>query len=58
MTNGDNIHAMNNRELAKFLSSLTVCVVCPAKQDNCLANADKVCVANWLKWIKGNAKNE
>ena len=57
-TNGDRIRHMSNEELAEFISVHTICSNCPARTDECLHNASKVCKKKWLKWLNAPAESE
>lgn len=57
-TNGDLIRQMSNEELAEFISVHTICSNCPARTDECLHNASKVCKRKWLKWLNAPAESE
>lgn len=57
-TNGDRIRHMSNEELAEFISVHTICSNCPARTDECLHNAIKVCKKKWLKWLNAPAESE
>lgn len=57
-TNGDKIRQMSNKELAKFISVYTICSVCPARTDECLHNASKVCKKKWLSWLNAPAESD
>ena len=57
-TNGDVIRQMSNAELAKFLSTQVICPNCPARTEECIGNASKVCKKNWLAWLNAPAESE
>lgn len=57
-TNGDVIRRMSNAELAEFLSTQVICPNCPARTEECIGNASKVCKKNWLAWLNAPAESE
>ena len=57
-TNGDKIRQMSNEELASFISVHTICSNCPARTEECLHNASKVCKRKWLNWLNAPAESE
>lgn len=57
-TNGDKIRQMSNKELAKFLSAMTFCAGCPARNDKCNGDDNKVCRRNWREYLNAPAESE
>lgn len=54
MTNYEAIKAMGMNELAGFLSSITTCFDCPAR--NC--GGHEVCTATLLEWLNAESDDD
>jgi len=56
-TNGDNLRAMSDEELAQWLCDVGECDRrCPAKIGDCIFS-DSACIGAWLDWLKEEAKD-